>query len=299
MKNVRTLIAASILALSGTALAADSATPAFNIGWQSPEVQTAWNAGYKGQGVTITVVDDYVGSRLGGRLIAGKALVQSHGKWTSLEASLTAPEATVVQRAWGTSAPVELAKGLNVINASYGTFGSAAYTLQQVRFSGTEASIIDDAKRGLAVVVKAAGNDSVDMNTATKKGTVDFLAAALKGAPSAIYAGALDKNGTTTAKSNITTYSNKAGTDVTVQKQFLMVGVNYNSTLMSGTSFAAPIISGYAAIVGSKFTSASPTAVANQLLATARTDMINNYNAAVHGRGEASLTRALAPVSVK
>jgi subtilisin family serine protease len=67
----------------------------------------------------------------------------------------------------------------------------------------------------------------------------------------------------------------------------------------SGTSFAAPIVSGYAAIVGSKFTSASATAVANQLLNTARTDTVTGYHASIYGRGEASLTRALAPASIR
>ena len=70
------------------------------------------------------------------------------------------------------------------------------------------------------------------------------------------------------------------------------------STDMPGV-FAAPIVTGYTAILGSKFTAATPVQITNQLLNTARKDTISGYNVAVHGRGEASLTRALAPVSIK
>lgn len=122
---------------------------------------------------------------------------------------------------------------------------------------------------------------------------------ALKGAPSAIYVGALSRNGSTTAKASLASYSNYAGSDSAVQKNFLVVGVKGDTTGLYGTSFAAPIISGYAAVIGSKFTAATPTQIANQLLTTARTDTLRNYRASVYGRGEASLTRALAPVSIR
>jgi len=45
--------------------------------------------------------------------------------------------------------------------------------------------------------------------------------------------------------------------------------------------------------------SMSVFAIANQLLNTARTDTVTGYNAAIYGRGEASLTRALAPASIR
>ena len=72
-----------------------------------------------------------------------------------------------------------------------------------------------------------------------------------------------------------------------------------NNTGLYGTSFAAPVVTGYAAILGSKFRSATPTQVTNQLLATARTDTVTNYTASRFGRGEASLSRALAPVVIR
>ena len=54
-------------------------------------------------------------------------------------------------------------------------------------------------------------------------------------------------------------------------------------------------ISGYAAILGSKFTTATPTQIVNRLLSTARKDTLLNYNAATYGMGEASLANAVAP----
>ena len=95
------------------------------------------------------------------------------------------------------------------------------------------------------------------------------------------------------------TYSNTPGSNTDIQKQFVVVGVETNKTGLSGTSFAAPIVAGYAAILGSKFTSATPTQITNQLLTTARKDTVMNFNAATHGQGEASLTRALAPISIR
>jgi subtilisin family serine protease len=94
-------------------------------------------------------------------------------------------------------------------------------------------------------------------------------------------------------------YSNIAGSNSIVQNQFLVVGVEGSKTGLNGTSFAAPIVSGYAAIIGSKFAKATPTQITNQLLQTARTDTIAGYSPARHGRGEASVARAIAPLSIQ
>ncbi|MDL2410028.1 hypothetical protein PY650_31310 [Rhizobium calliandrae] len=55
------------------------------------------------------------------------------------------------------------------------------------------------------------------------------------------------------------------------------------------------MISGYCAIPGGKFSSATPAQIANQLLDTARIDTLATYHPRTHGRGEARLSRALAP----
>jgi len=304
MKNLRTLVAASILLATGAAHAqveaVDMAAPVFNATWQSGEVQAAFNGGYTGQGTRITIVDEYraTAQQLSGRMLASGVQTQTHGYWTSEEASLTAPGAAIVRQQFATGAAIALAPtGLNVINASYGML--ATYGLNNVMLGGTETSMVNYAKNGQAVVVKAAGNDGINMLTRNASGLNDYLAVNLKGAQSAIYVGALDKNGSTTAKASMASYSNKAGTDAAVQAHFLTVGVTSNQIGLAGTSFAAPIVSGYAAILGSKFKAAGATQITNQLLNTARTDTINGYNVAIYGRGEASLTRALAPVAIK
>ncbi len=267
--------------------------------WMSPDVKNAWTQGYKGQGTTITVVDDFSNSsRFSGNLGTG-VLNQGHGYWTALEAAMIAPEAKVVKRNWSSTSVALNPSGLNVLNLSYGMYARSNLDVNRIAWSGQEKSIISYAKGGTAVVVKAAGNDAVAVGKANRSGNVDYLNVALRGAPAVIYAGALSSNGTTAAKASLASYSNYAGTDKTIQNNFLVVGVASNQTGLAGTSFAAPIISGYAAVVGSKFTKATSTQIVNQLLTTARTDTIRNYQASLHGRGEASLSRALAPVSIR
>jgi subtilisin family serine protease len=266
--------------------------------WMSPEVGAAWAAGYTGKGVTITIVDDFSStSRFSGNFGTG-VKNQRHGEWTRLEASMIAPLATIRSKDFSTSSSVTLAPGLNVLNLSYGMYAKAGYSPSQIGWAPEEASIISYATKGSAVVSKAAGNDSVAVG-GIKNGQQDYLDLALVGKASAIFVGALSTNGTTSSKAQLASYSNYAGSNPLVQSHFLVVGVTGNKTGLYGTSFAAPIISGYAAIVGSKFTSATPTQITNQLLNTARTDTLVNYSASVYGKGEASLSRALAPLTIK
>lgn len=266
--------------------------------WMSPEIGAAWGQGYKGQGVTITVIDDFSSnSRFSGNLTGASERLR-HGEWTLKEASLVAPSATMRSQDFNSGRAVALNSGLNVLNLSYGMMAAAGYT--SVNWSAQETSIIKYAKEGSAVISKAAGNDyGTAVGAPNSKGTLDYLNRDLIGAQSAIFVGALTKNGTTTSPASMASYSNVAGANTTVQSQFLVVGVDGNKTNLYGTSFAAPIVSGYAAILGSKFKTATATQISGQLLTTARTDTIAGYNAATHGRGEASITRALAPSSIQ
>lgn len=267
--------------------------------WMSSEVGDAWAAGYKGAGVTVTVVDDFRSNQgLYGNLGLGTQLLR-HGEWTLKEASMIAPSATMRSQDFNTGTTVGLSRGLNVLNLSYGMYAPAGYTASQIGWSAQETSIISYAQNGKAVISKAAGNDAVAIGGVNASGNVDYLNLALKGTQSAIYVGALNTNGTTSAPATLASYSNTPGADAAVQRQFVVVGVDGAKTGLYGTSFAAPIISGYSAIVGSKFTKATAPQIANQLLNTARQDTISGYNPATHGRGEASITRALAPVSIQ
>ena len=268
-------------------------------GWMSTEVGDAWTKGYKGQGVTITVVDDFrSASLLNGKLGTASQRLR-HGQWTAMEAGMIAPLASVATQDFSSGTAVKLNKGLNVLNLSYGMMAAAGYSASQIRWSAQENSIITYAKNGTAVISKAAGNDGIAVLGRNARGQTDYLNLALKGAPTAIYVGALNTNGTKAAPATLASYSNTAGTDTAVQKQFLVVGVEGAQTGLYGTSFAAPVITGYAAVLGSKFTKATPVQITNQLLNTARQDTIKGYKVQLHGRGEASLTRALAPVTIR
>lgn len=282
-------------ALVDTSLSALAVTP----GWMSTEVGDAWAKGYKGKGVTITVVDDFKSnSLLGGKLSTSSQKLR-HGQWTAMEASMIAPLASVATQDFSSVTAVKLYNGLNVLNLSYGMMAPSGYTASQMRWSAQESSIISYAQKGTAVISKAAGNDGIAVLGKNARGQTDYLNLALKGAKTAIYVGALNANGTKVAPATLASYSNTAGLDAAIQKQFLVVGVEGSKTGLYGTSFAAPVITGYAAVLGSKFTAATPVQVTNQLLNTARTDTIKGYKPQLHGRGEASLTRALAPVAIR
>jgi subtilisin family serine protease len=267
--------------------------------WMSSEVGDAWKQGYKGSGVTLMVVDDFRSNQgLYGNLGQGTQLLR-HGEWTLKEASMIAPSATIRSQYFNSGTTVGLNRGLNVLNLSYGMYSTAGYTASQIGWRAQETSIISYAQNGKAVISKAAGNDAIVIGSANASGLVDYLNVALTGAQSAIYVGALSTNGTTTAPASLASYSNTPGENATVQRQFVVVGVDGSKTGLYGTSFAAPIVSGYSGILGSKFIKSTPTQIANQLLNTARQDTISGYNPATHGRGEASITRALAPISIQ
>ena len=277
------------LALTALITSASTACAQQAYQYQSSEVWAAWAQGYKGQNTVINVHDDFT-------TVAGF----NHGAWVSLFASTTAPSASVVGHQYGGQAIVGITPNkLNIFNMSYGKY-SPTGTGSLV---ASTAAIIGYAQKGQAVVTFAAGNDAIPMGGVVKlgemRGRIDIMAVPLAGQPSALIVGALSTNGTTSKPASMAGYSNTASASPVFQKNFLVVGVDTSAGIPAGTSYAAPIVAGYAAILGSKFTTASATAVTNQLLTTARTDTVAGYNPAIHGRGEASISRALAPVSIR
>lgn len=266
--------------------------------WMNPEVGSAWKQGYRGQNTTVQVIDDFrSNSTFYGNFGDGTIKPLRHGEWTLKEISMIAPSSILKTKDFTLSTQkVILSPGLNILNLSYGMYAKAGYLINQIRWSPQEQSIIDYAKSGSAVIAKAAGNDRIAIDSTNSSGNIDYLNLALKNTGSTIFVGALSSNN---GSATMATYSNIAGKDPIIQRQFLVVGVEGNKTGLYGTSFAAPIISGYAAILGSKFSKASPIQIANQLLNTARQDTVKNYTPAIYGRGEASIARALAPLAIK
>lgn len=275
--------------------------------WQHSDVKSAWRAGFQGQGVTVHVHDQFGGDRfavnLNGTGRYRDYVAMTHGDAVSEVVRRTAPLASIERKQW-VDGNIALQSGrLNVVNASYGWVGgtdsgSVAYaqTLQLATL----------AHSGAAVVVKAAGNSALPLSN---QGGGDGINMALKTADSVIFAGALQNHGTTIQTLRLgrlsvsvggtsnASYTNTPGTDADYQSRFLMVGVP-SSMSVQGTSFAAPQISAYAAMVGSKFRQATPVQITDQLLNTARKDTIRGYNPVNHGQGEASLSRALAPRAI-
>jgi len=266
--------------------------------WMNLDIKDAWSQGFTGQGTAVISIDDFSStSRFSGDLGDGSQLLR-HGEWVDKQVGMIAPDTVREQHDFSSNSRVRLNSGkLNTLNLSYGMFAQDGFT--SIRWSQRERSIISYAHDGSAVVVKAAGNDAVAVGAANSAGQVDYLNRDLIGAEAAIFVGALDRNGTEDNQARLAGYSNYAGSNTTVQNQFLSVGVRGDLTGLYGTSFAAPVVSGYAAVIGSKFTAATPTQIAKQLLNTARTDTISGYSATLHGRGEASISRALAPASIK
>ncbi len=161
-----------------------------------------------------------------------------------------------------------------------------------------------------AVIVKSAGNDAAN---AYIEPFVGLLAANPKVSPRLLIVGALNRAGSTSAPASIAQYSNYAGSNTTIQSRFLVAsgtvpftdgsvavdGTPITASGNEGTSYAAPRVAGYAAIVMQKFPKLSGANTADIMLQTARYDTLScnpNCDKAIYGQGEASLSRALAPV---
>ena len=165
---------------------------------------------------------------------------------------------------------------------------TAAYDVQ---LAYANASTVPDA-----VFVKAAGNSAcvISQTNCDPLNAVFHDAAPFK--DKSLLVGALDQTGGTIAP-----YSNQAGS---YADRFIVAdgrGIQrIDGSYDQGTSFAAPRVSGYAAIVRQKFPNLTAPAVANVILDTATWNAgwgaKSASSQAIYGQGEANLGRALAPV---
>ena len=183
---------------------------------------------------------------------------------------------------------------LKVLNMSLG--GTSTNRVSNQYLYSNQLSYANSSTVPDIVFVKAAGNNSCVISQTN----CDPLNAVFFNSPNyknkTIIVGALNQAG-----GNIANYSNKAGSYSDI---FLVADGRgfYNSTLNSydeGTSFAAPRVSGYAAILRQKFPNLNAEKSVSIMLDTARYDTLGcfpNCDPTIYGKGEASLSRALAPV---
>ena len=268
-------------------------------GWMADDVPLAWGQGYTGQGTTVVTVDDFTsGIGLAGDFGFGPQRL-THGQWVATQVAMIAPDGRLSRHDYMSGRAVGLGDGFTAINLSYEMKAPSGYDASDVDWDAQERSIISYAHSGVALVVKAAGNDAVEIGQSNSEGLTDYLGVSLIGGRSVIFAGALQRNGSPIRPARLASYSNMPGRNPVAQSQFLVVGVDSHQTGLFGTSFAAPVIASYGAVVASKYPDASPSLVADHLLATARRDWIANYDVTRHGMGEACLSCALAPLRIE
>jgi hypothetical protein len=284
----------------------------------SDDVLNSWDQGWTGLGSKILVIDAF------GKNIGQPSLPNDfHGIYVSILAGFTAINSEVYNLDWSLEGPVTNAfggavtsGGVSAVNLSFDftsddslTRQYAAETVRQMPARSFSGVTLHDA-----VLVKAAGNDSKPISG---RGSMTALAYALindaSAFPKTLLVGALDKDGSVGAKANKASYSNTPGADSEFQSRFVMA--NGTSPFADsfaidrfvdpylgdgvGTSYAAPRVAGYIGILRHKFPNLNAEKSSSIILDTARTDTLwchPNCESSVVGRGEASLSRALAPV---
>jgi hypothetical protein len=307
----------------------------------SADVLLAWNNGWTGKGSNILIIDSYA-NKAGCTNSNGDC----HGVVTMMATDLIAPGATKfgLDYAFGTNftgtafdmggVNLTSSKSINVINQSWsyiylandwncnngcgiapsdavynaGIANKSTEHSNLIKFFSGVTSVANISNISNAVITQAAGNDKLD-----SKYTLTVLALSENSnvQQRLLVVGALDKNGTTSNKATIASYSNYAGSNVAISDRFVTangtmpwsagsVKINgSNFGVRSGTSYAAPLVAGYAAILMHKFPNLDAVKTSSIILDTARYDTLTchpNCDPTIYGKGEASLSRALAPV---
>ena len=201
-----------------------------------------------------------------------------------------------VFKTWGTGtdATSQKYRTLKVVNLSLG--GTSKVSVVNKAKYDAQLAYANTSVTPDAVFVKAAGNSSCSASliNCDPLNTVLYLAVPFK--EKSILVGAL-----TQAGGVIAGYSNTAGS---FANRFVVAdgrGVKeVDGSYREGTSFAAPRVSGYAAILRQKFPNLNAVATSNVILDTASWNSSwgakNASTQAIYGQGEANLGRALAPV---
>jgi hypothetical protein len=291
-----------------------------------PDVIAAWNNGWTGKDVNVVIADYLLEDH--GVIVTSIIKRYAYGSnlyGIPLDSNLYASSLNNVFNITGSYANLS-STNAGVINLSFGANYTAGVSDAQRNvvdnnfavlrnnwvniLSGSSGYVYNGLNLTDAVITKAAGNNSI---TADQESFVKAYSDIPSIDKRLLVVGALnyDSNG----KGVIASYSNTAGSYSNVSSRFLLAsgGTPYtygdiarNGYLMPaspqgevGTSFAAPRVAGDVAIVRQKFPNLSGANTADIMLQTARYDTLSCYpncDPAIYGKGEASLSRALAPV---
>lgn len=308
------------------------------IGMPVSEVLAAWRQGWTGQGVNVMIEDGITDAH--GIVTALLAYRYAPGakyygldvipKWLSndvfdnqlgqypngysalvnlgvVNASYTASMKTFIGREQSVQNPWTETE---MLNARIAYSASAVLTLNRFKDAGSTGQLAQ-FKYTDAVITKAAGNDRIQ---AEYEPANWFMAKDSSINPRLLLVGALDRSGSLVDPADIAGYSNTAGNDTDISNRFLLasgtipfgyqsVAINGTVTsLFEGTSFAAPRVAGYVAILRSKFPNLTASQSASIMLDTAGYETLRCYklpqgcDPKIYGKGEANLARALAPV---
>lgn len=301
------------------------------------EVIDAWNKGWTGKDVNVLIEDEFTGQHgvITG-LLAYRYAPGANFYGLNIVAKPYATDVFFNQLNSDQSGSYGSNIKLGVVNQSYTANiaslirrdqNSGAWTPEElsgarIAYTGSQVSTINRMKdAGVsgqltkfnfsdAVITKAAGNDNI---LAEYEPLNWFLAKDNNINSRLLIVGALSQAGSLSSPSNLASYSNTAGNDADVSSRFLVasgttpfysgqVAIGGNSVNQGdGTSFAAPRVAGYVAIVRSKFPNLNASNTASILLDTARYDTLacskngGVCDPKIYGKGEASLSRALAP----
>jgi hypothetical protein len=275
----------------------------------APDVLSAWNQGWTGSNKNILLIDDY------SSISTCNSSSSCHGINTMMIVNTTAIGASL----YALNSPTSLAKdinnnnltsskAINVVNMSFGMSTDAGAAVYVNYLKGV--SNVSNLTVTGAVITKSAGNISADTYSGVGMNLVKALVDDSDTSKRLLIVGALDKDGSVATKASIASYSNYAGATSAAQNRFILanghtaytVNVGINGVIIApgeGTSYAAPRVASYASILMQKFPNLDAVKTSSIILDTARYDTLSCYpncSTAIYGMGEASLSRALAPV---
>ena len=265
--------------------------------WIKNDVKHAWIRGYTGEGVNISVIDNfrnpYYTDIAHGDVVS--AIVGGRGSVAGMDTIGIAADANVRR----------------IDRAAYhnGRRSLTGYGEDIINISASDRSVRIPSNPNNALITKSAGNDGCTIGGSCNRSSQSLVS---QHGDNVLVVGALAKDGA------INHYSNRAGS---VSNNFVVddgwaeldTQVNYyqwrrgedgwdrvvtgstSSYYTAGTSFSAPRVAGKAAIIKSKFRNLDGAGIAN-IIKTTADDLGAPGVDSVYGHGRVNLTRALSPV---